>query len=419
MLKASYDKVFVSKNYLSLIKGHIEIKKGSDVLILAVDNLKQKPHWNEFISLSEINFLKKIGREFEISPLLSLEDYIDPIVFNFSIDGKIIELSGKSSDHMNELSRKLPSLFEPLTELNQEFFNQTLLKYFSDLAPSSEALAIKNKIFLNLKNSKDNLSSTLYHGLQILHQTHFSDFFEEEEFDFLFSRLISPLYKIDLSRLEMALSFEFKNIGGAIKNTQIESFQLENQELKSLILSSFDGIIFSKELSFFSELPEDGPFMLKNKGEIYSSFKMVGRVDHDYSRFHKDKRIAYLSSDKLGSDFPYFEIFFDKNNNYEATFAYKDYQGTKPSIYFIKFYEILFEALNTLFPGLSYEEFKESIETPISSNRWIFRGEKNKGLSPFSKEVCSLNTLPLKNVYYLGDFSIQYLNLHSYLKHLI
>ena len=438
MLKPVYDEILYGRNYLSLSYAISKLRQNKEILLIDDINFPSGRNWNHYLGLVEKNFLQMFGEEYGIDALRNIDDYLTPVTTVLNLDDLIIELGGSPLGHLNELARKLPSsfsetVFTKISNLSAEYIDSLLEKYMKDIAkvlyelPKGKPidlislqglqhaeLAQLSQSLLESLNAREDLKvQELYLTLQILFQSFFSNEKNELEAWYLFIRLLSPQMEIDEKGLEEALAFQFRQLGGDIKATTVKEWEFYQDELKAILLNSFEGIIRSEQLKVFTHINHQFPYEVKAESHQFFSLRLTGKINHHFIDFYKNKRIIFSSEKSLGTDFPYAEVTIDESQNIHGLFIYADFPGTKPSFHFKRAQEFIYQRLEKILPSLNREEWMSETSFLEGSDVW---SESKKALKQ-SEHTFYLthNKKKAHGIEYWGPTCVETMGLLNYL----
>ena len=135
----------------------------------------------------------------------------------------------------------------------------------------------------------------------------------------------------------------------------------------------------------------------------------------------KNKRIVFSREDRMGSDFPYWEVQVDNNGLLTAVYSFADSLGTKASFYYHHAIEDLYNSLETMLPGLSRADWVARAKLEQGSDQWYeYKPKLKPKLHPSTGENLSVlfdssSNKKLENMYqYVSNYS-KSLVLFSYL----
>ncbi len=447
--KKDYHNVVVGKNYLSLLFSLYQLEQHGKNSCLIIDdkNVHMGNKWNQFLGILEFNFLEHL---FEVSTLiqnnLKLVDYLSDVDTMLVLDKVIIELGQSPYSNILELSRKWPHCFsaefitslskispndfdaevsEFLGRLSKEFYKfNNFFQLSSEMFKLKETKSLESlfkSFYSSLTTHSKEQDLLLYNILQILFQTTFSNTFNEMEAYYLLSSVLSPRYKIDIDRLEQDLTNLFLDNCGFIKETTIQDWEMSTGKVTAFELSSFEGLIFPKNIFLFGEIPLNYPFELKTKKRSIHALRLFANIQHEHAHFYYDRRIFVSNSARLGTDFPHCEIRITHNSEVEVIYSYYHAEGSKPSFYRKQAIDDVFKTLESFLPGLSYEKWKAGVSFEAAFDYWTedFHRKTSSFHQAFSKKRHQLysqkNQVKLAGVEYWGPARPSIMGLFSYL----
>lgn len=442
MLKEKYSKGIIGSNYISLIYALISLKKRKSSLIINQKDIHFANLWHKNIGQIEVNLLKFFAREFEISSLGNIEKYITVQNTILHLDERTLELSDSALINIKEIARKFPDslskvYLDKLADIDEAEFNKDIESILSKLGREATDSYKRKKVDELFKFSKDSIlgevfdsflrylktesfdSKQFHFVLQILFQTSFSSSLDDLETKFLLLSLICPRYRVDIKMLEADLLAEYREFGGETKSTFIKDWGIIDSELHYILLNSIDGIVKIDSLNLFGQISPKIPFQTDLSAKKYLSINLSAKVDHDFIHFLKNKRIIFSQKERMGSDFPIWEVFIDDDGLLKAVYVYAEYLGTKPSFYYHHAIEDLYNSLVTILPGLNRADWVSGVSLSAGQDLWIeYAPKSSKELFQKSKlkQIYSLeNKKEIKFFEHCGPSRAKSLGLYSYL----
>lgn len=402
MIKNNYDYVIVGKNVFSLLLGIIKIREGKKVLIIDDERIKLSGSWINYLSDLEKRFLELIGTYYNVRSLLNINDFIRPSETVFWLNNKHIILGSSYKNNLVELCRKLPeifdiSLYDKVNELSKEvdidelFLSQVndfidqVFKYhnFQDfdekfvMNPINDVFVKYSETYKNALEEWSNpdkqlLARQFLFVQQVVGQTFFTDTYSQFELQSLILNAIGPRFKLNERSLTDSLSKEFVSLGGHIKQVEVEQWQLYNDKLEHIMLSSYEGLIHFKNCLVFGNLDDRFPFQIDTKN--YRSFSSIQiQIDYPVSIFGKyaGRYLTYCSLGDVGTDFPLWQARFDTEKRIIIKYLYSKRSASKPEFHFNQALKNVYETLKKLFPSLEYEKFNFSNVISDGDEVWI------------------------------------------------
>lgn len=393
MLNKKYTTSIIGFNYISLLKGLKALRRGESVVI--IDNRGGSFSNENYLNLSQLDLetLKVIFHSEQLGSLQNFEDFITNRNTLIYIDNIFIEFSDSPFANLKELARKFPTSFASLFhdefsrfapgEFDQDF--RALLenlartsvatisfKEFEDnfLKRSQKLLPLFQK-FYDLVNTREKEVTELHYILQVMFQNSFSGSCSLLESSYLLISLLAGRFQLDEEKLLNSLLEKYKLGGGELKVTQVEDWGIKEGQLKYILLKSVDGLIEVDQSYYFGRLIAQNRLSLERKERTFLSLKLTCLIDHDFIDLFQDKRIVFLQSTKMGSDFPYWEFSINESGYLTASYAYADNLGTKASFYYQRALEDIYESVLKVFPGLSRAEWGARSSMEPGLDYWV------------------------------------------------
>ncbi|MCO4753560.1 MAG: hypothetical protein KC478_03715 [Bacteriovoracaceae bacterium] len=441
-LSNSYDSVIIGKSYVSIIFAIVQKERhNAQNMILDDERFQLGDKWNTNIGELEKKSLEALGRNYNIDCLCRIEQFVSQSNTLVFLNEKMIELGSSPFSNIKELARKLPECFstefiEGLEQIVPEtfdaqvdaFFTKTVAQAFENqnvdlkslFAGNSEPLeSIFNRFLSYLKNDKL-ITNQLHYILQALFQTLLSNVLSDEESRYLLSSILSPRYNVDTKSLEEELMFAYKSMGGKSKTAKVQDFEIYKGNLEYILLDSFEGLIKSREVFLFGHFGEELPFKCVNEATVYESINVSCPIKHKFSERFTGKRIIFSPSDRMGTDFPHWEVVIDDNSVAHANYVFASYEGAKPSFHFKRASEDLYQSLNSIFPGLNKTDWDSQISFTQGKDVWLenvknsLSSQRLKIHSDLGSE-CHYQGRAVKKLIYCGPLRGRFLGYFGYL----
>lgn len=445
MLKREYDHIIIGKSYISLLKGLGELQRGKSVLIIDDERFQLGDQWIYNIGDLEKRLINFYINSYGVQKAIELDSYLEKTNTMLYLNDKMIELSSSPFANIKEFARKIPECFsnefiESLSTIDSENFNKEVDSFFnriidfSLLRSNTELLNFfipENKniekimsTFLSYLDNDSLKNKQLQYILQALFQTFFSNKISEVESRYLLCSILGTRYSVDKIAFESQLLFEFKSRGGHIKETKVSNWEFYNNKLEYILLESYEGLLHSNQFSILGHINAELPFDYPTDNLLYKSLQLKCTIEHDFTSLFKNKRIVFCESDKIGTDFPHFEIFLEDNDEINVLFSYADHEGTKPKFYYDKASNDVYKSLNQIFPGLIDKDWNSQIQSYPSHNIWLENinkkiSDRKASLYTDHGRICTLNGKPIKSLYYEGPLRSRYLGIFGYLINVI
>jgi hypothetical protein len=438
MLDSKFDSVILGKNYLSLIFAILKVKgEDQSVLVINDPDCSLGGLWHKNLGEIEKRVLYNIGVKHNIQPLKQIKNYLIPTNTLIKLDEILIEFGQNPFSNIRELSRKLPeclpiALIDTIENYGEESFNKDCSQLLDDISTNIDLIGSKKDFhvtqsslkiiydqFLTFLESKSLVSEQLHYVLQVLFQSYFSNLKDEDGSRYLLTSLMSPRFNLDVDSLMKDLNFEFKSLGGSIIDACINSIEVYKNQFMFVELSTMDGIIKADDLYLFTKLREDIELKELLEPVEYKSISMTAPLSHEILGFYSKKRIIFSLKDNLGTDFPHFEMEINSEGLMTVRYSYASELGTKPSFFYKKAANSVFNSLTFFFPGLDKEEFLSKVEFGDGDSYWyqvlpnnkkaFLRNTSNSSL--YSKETGN----KVDNAHNFSHSRVQSMGLYSYL----
>lgn len=447
MLKASYDHNIVGLNYISLIQGIMSLKTQQTTLLVHDSKNRFANQWYKNIGYAERTILNKLGEFLDIECLVEIDTNLKPQNTLLSLNKKLLEMGDSPLRNIQEIARKIPDCFSnetriKIAELDQLEFDAQFFSLLDDLADKS----LKNRQ-LKLEESLNNLSfpeldlclsefrsfvhsdvliaKQLHFVNQVLFQTIFSSGYTDLETTYLFISLVSPRYKVDDASLNAELLYEFRLQGGDTKSASIVDWGIRGRQLEYIQLDSVDGNVHVDKTYFFGQDSYRLPFKTILNPVVFKSIKIDCLIEHEFISYFINKRIVFAPQNRMGSDFPFWELEVSDEGRLTGLYSYSDFQGTKASFYYPSAIDDIYESLKTLLPGLKRSDWVSRVKLSEGEDIWFKHKPQIKAkLSPDSKalakELCSMEIkneprAELQGLVHCGPSRARSLGLLSYL----
>lgn len=439
----SYQHVVVGKSYVSLIFAIIQ-KARHQLDNLVVDDARFciGDKWTSNIGELEKKALRNLGELYGISCLVDIERYTEQSNTMILLNEKMIELGSSAFANIKELARKLPDCFsesfiERLSSIEAQDFDSQLDEYFDRVVEraftsgganlfqaQSQLLEPVFARFLEHLQSDKLVTKQLHFTLQALYQTILSSTLSESEARYLLASTLSPRYKLDTGRLEDELTFVYKTMGGDTKKALVQEFEIYKGRLEYVLLDSHEGVVKASQVFLFGHFGKEIPFEYEPGQTVFKSIAITCPIEHKFASRFVDKRIIFSNSDRMGTDFPHWEMTLDRKGIMRATYAYADYEGAKPSFYHKNASEDLFRSLSSTFPGISESDWNSQIDFGEGTDVWL----DNPGRSSASRRLslksqlgseCLYQGSRVEGVRYCGPLRARYLGYFGYILNIL
>jgi hypothetical protein len=445
MIYQEFDHILVGKHYLSALLGLRLLKSGKKVIIID-DGTKVSHRWSRHWSYLEKKIITDIGEELKITELIHIEKYLSPMSLILCLNDTFVEIDNSPFSNLRELARKMPASFSSdfismLDKISPEDFDLEIKKWLDHIAQFG-----RKHGFENLKNFNDKewdaykeinniidyffnsigkfsseLTEQIYFVLKVLYQSSFDNNFAFGETVYLFAKLISPAFYLDAEKLNQDLINKFLNYGGIVEESKIAKFDFDKNDFHSLILDNYLGRIKGHETYIMGHLHKEHPFLLSQYRAFLSiSFEL--EIKHQYLEMLKNKLIIFSEHLRMGTDFPFLDIYFD-GEKFQGLFVYGEVLGARDIFYFEQVKKDVYMYLKKILPGVKKEDIVQNINIHKGDDIWVdlsaphllIFNKSSNGLHLFDK----INLDLVKNVTYHGPLKNQNFGLHTYISNLV
>ena len=443
MLSKDIDFALVGHNYITFLLSLGLLKRGKKVLILDDDRFNYGEFFTNSLTLLDVEFLKVWGESSDILPLKNIDQYLVAESIYVSIGKKQLVLGDSPFRNYRELTRKFPNLFlnensgslifeqevqtfnqryeEFCKTVSQNIYNENktykISKMFESAIPENLTLQFQN--FFNFFDSKDDMNealkaefNTFVYTMRGFFQSRLSTTGSRSEIMHLFFSLLSPYYKLDHERLIQDLLKVHQELGGEFKKLNLADLKLQRGLVKSFELNSFEGLIRPKKMAFIGGYPVDLPIKLKTSTTSYNCLNVKIKFIRELPNLIQDKKLIFSSPLKIGTDRPFFEVFF-KNNRAQFNIIITKREASKVSFIESRVVQTLKEDLQFLYPEFSFDiddvEINYTLDVFLEDRDFDAHKKLEKSLGKKIVEVLSssapLMFTRLKNVLYFGPYN--------------
>lgn len=447
MLYKHYDNMIIGHNYLSLIFGLELLRNKKHVLILDDESTSYGPLFERELTQNDVEFLNIWGEDHNVAALSDLAPLLQPKPVRFVINGEHLLLGRGPSENYTELCRKFPELFVPekLGPTGLDFTDNQKAQQFDDTYrglcrrlsqvcfhfQAFENFSVEN--FLShypkhLRQAFEQFKTGWQKGESLglsaghrwrsfLYATrgHYHKLLErsinERDLFQLFLSLLSPLYQLDHLKLREELLNSFQRRGGSFKRTTVREWLFDKSRPWSLELSSFEGIIHPRHISFFGGHPSHLPLKFKPKAELFmgvSLFMQIKKSSHEKQAIFEAlprHKCVLCHHESVGSDKSLWILEFSASGDIKATSFVRWGNGMKVSFHRQDLIESLERMLQELWPGFRVDKSVNSFELERVQEVWGTRGATEMTTSDLSSQVKIIDGTDPKRPTVLKDVS--------------
>jgi hypothetical protein len=443
MQNENIDFALVGHNFFAFLLSIGLLKRGKKILVLDDDRFNYGDFFTNSLTSLDVEFLKAWGQESQLTPLMEIESYLRPEKVYFFVGKKQVSLGDSPHRNFRELCRKFPKLFmnvqinTPIDDegsafdvLYNEFCQKASSQLFYEKSASKLTKSFDSAIpkelserfdyFFSHFSAKDQMNevdlgefNSLVYMTRGFFQNRLAISGSKSEIKHLFFSLISPYYKLDHERLISDLLAIHSSIGGEFKKLNLSDLKFQSGLVKSFELESFDGLIRPDKMIFIGGYPVGLPIKLKaTSAASYNCLNVVFEFSSALPDLLNQKKCVFTSPMKIGTDRPFWEVFFDgKTAVFNIIIAKKE--GTKIDFIFERVKNILLADLSYLFPEYSFDlkEAKMKFTLDVFIEDKNYNAHKRAPIT-FKKKIVEVleDSAPLlisrlKNVLYFGPYN--------------
>ncbi|GAB4022800.1 MAG: hypothetical protein Fur0010_26010 [Bdellovibrio sp.] len=433
MLKKDFHHTIVGSNYLSLMLAIEWLQTGRDVLVLDDDRMQLGDLFSNDLGLLEILYLKTWGEEKHIQCLQEIEKFAQHRCHYIVGDDVWIKLGLRPSENWREFSRRLsfasPHLVADFDDNWVQFVTrvaQAYLRYggYQQITPEKLLVYAPPSIKDIYKDFKEYMKTprnfkeeAIIRGAMGYYSKRVDGEFDEGDIFFLFISLFSPRFLVNQRLLVDELLSTYIGLKGHFKQTRMREWLFHKKRPWSVELSSYEGIIHPKQLTFVGSLPEGMPFALDPIGSHFMTLEVEAELFEDPG--FADLTLFILTSEKgLGTNSPFSFIEFSKNklhlkflipsqSGMKIAFVERQVRSKFEQFFPLHFPHIPLASVGELKMNLGPEVFVD----PLSRSR-VGQGQSLTKLNILDSSRPGMNER-LKNVDYFGPFRIPKMGLFS------
>jgi hypothetical protein len=228
----------------------------------------------------------------------------------------------------------------------------------------------------------------------------------------LFFSLVSPYFKLDHERLIQDLLEVHQKALGEFKKLNLAGLKFQSGLVKSFELESFEGIIKPRKMVFIGGHPVGLPIRLKTTTSSYSCLNVSVNFKSGVPNFLKDKKVIFSSPMKIGTDRPFWEVYFNESGAIFNIIIAKR-EGSKVDFIRERVLNLLRDDLVYLFPEYELEieraDMKFTLDVFIEDKDYLaYKRSKSSfrvKLVEVLEDSAPLIFSRLKNVLYFGPYN--------------
>src|SRR5690606_13884266 len=303
MLKNRYDEIIIGLGLSSLLRGIISLKRGRTTLLVDDKRFNVNSYPGHYLSELEVGAITRLGKKYQIPELIEIRKFLNPGDINLILGDRRVKLGRSPLENIKELLRKFPELLsetqvQELYNENEKEFDDFFLEelhrfehlsyegasrgkaYKFDLQGPEWFKALlqnfKQEINRPYESSKNLKFSSLLQALSVSSEEKLKSTLSLDEIPFYFLRCFSPLYRLQDFFLGIQLKRRLSLLGGDVKESQVQYWQLHDKKFENILLASFEGVISGERVLFFSHLPNDVPFSVKSPYRHFKKSQVYG-----------------------------------------------------------------------------------------------------------------------------------------------
>ncbi len=360
MLKNHYDNIVIGRGYLSLLSAIKSTAETQSVLLIDDNRFQTESHQNEYISDLELRFISEIGVKYGLVELQDFNECLSLRPYQLHGEKTSVLLGMGPYQNAKELWRKYSShigseTFKLLMSMDEgEFnlwYNSEIVRFTNEMKNAYakgrqlkfqfqgphyilEWINSTKKWLSGTYSGPDSLSArVLVHLSSTLFEDKIKKYLDDSDFAYYFLRWISPLYHVDGNRLSLMLERSLSHRGGDIKKANVQDWQIHENKLFHILLSSFEGVISMDKTKIFGHLPIDIPFSSISNYQIYQ-FAAVGDLsEEEMNPLSGVLELHFVTeTERLGGERPLRHFIFNQNG-IRAYYPYLLMPGTRPEFY--------------------------------------------------------------------------------------
>ncbi len=370
-MQNSFSEALVGDNYLSYLKGIINLQSGHPTLVLLNQYLSCNHDSRIYLGLIEIKLLKMIGEHYQIFSLKNLDEFLLPIDFVFFIDNIQISLGQGPFSNLEEFVRKFPLSTQ---DLWGKFPLESKARYQEDFNLNFDiaCTTVAEKLFCGQYSLTDALASLEnWQDLGYIYQAFSRILFSDEEFAakeniilktlihlsmahfqnklttnisanellHIISVLLSPKKILDHRRFNGQLQADFVRHGGSLARAQIAQISPCVGGSWHLLLETVDGIVEAKKIIIIGENSYlNLPWKINLPVRVFRS--VVCRIQQNEKHIIKNTTFLYSGVNRIGTNRPLWRVVFNQEC-VDIHLVVPSYSAAKVDFYRAEFDEFL------------------------------------------------------------------------------
>ncbi len=386
MLNKEIDHVIIGSSYLSYFLGIKSLNSKHSTLILDDHRFKFGGLFQSKFTELDRAFMKQLGETHNIESFKNIDEFLKPCPYYIHVNGSILRLGDSPLRNFKEVGRKLhvglkkesktiehDVYYKVLEEVDEDQFNFLFSNFCHELAEAVQSLpSIKHfdlstffkcapqflvDFFDTIASRYSDQESTirdawslqcLLYSLRGIFQDNFSFSISKFELFHLLVSLLSKSYHLDYSAFNKSLHNEFNQLGGNLREVELEQWLFDKNRPWALMLSSFEGVVKPGEVSFVGPRPQAMPIDITPLGEYYASVEFSWQIDSKNSILPPEGITFFCCSDAIGTEMPFFWTSVEGNK--VTVCAYLLWcEGRKFEFYIDRLKEYLLKEINQFY----------------------------------------------------------------------
>lgn len=338
-----FDQIILTNDYLGHIIALFMARQGQSTYLIADSRVMNVPFVFRNLNLIDREFLRHMGTELGIKPLIEIDYYLHHRNRQILSSGEVFKLSNSAFENTLEILRKwsfdqeiydeLLSLekrrFDPLFESYAEIIADHCYRYenFQTLSSAiffiGEETSFKN-VLLKLQKNISRYLKSRPELLNHLAQTFLGNIkrqYTEFELFYIVYTLLSPSYHLNEKKLNEHLKFSLLEREGEHTENLLAAIELQPKGHKKVHLYNNKEPLEFKKILFHGERYFGGPIGIYRKNNLYRAYVYKGKVSGP--RFSSVLDCSIIVSDH----FDYLWGYIDPEGNIEMVFFAEEYVG--------------------------------------------------------------------------------------------
>ncbi len=300
MLKSRYHAVFWGKTPWSLLHALLWRLKDREVLVIDDQSLSTASGGHRWLTGLEMGALQELGEKFQIEPLLALDSFLRPARVKVQTPQFQWVTCLNARDNLREFIRKFPVFQTPvlLQALEQhditadlqkvqksflEWFRSQQVRHRSTPAFVAAGVpwfvefqkVLTDELTRAYRDPQDGALAQLVAGFSSATGQVVKATFSPHEAAYMATRLLSPLWELDVRWFERELLRELQGKGAHFKRAGIQSWQLGQGRVEAALLDSYEGVIGYERLLMYGFPPATGALQCVFNEKVFRGLETI------------------------------------------------------------------------------------------------------------------------------------------------